>query len=128
MATMQMTARRGSLQRRQYLSKAKKLFNYTGHEVSLPSYPSRLQRVRNRKFRNCQNNSLSWPTLPRPNLMPHSLLLGMVMCTNLAKSFGRTFTRFCKNFLRFLLEFSEILPKILQESWQDYCKIVGKNV
>ena len=51
----------------------------------------------------------------------HSLLMGMNICTTLVKNLGRTFTSF-------LEEFSKNLARILQESWQDYCKIVVKNI
>ena len=91
MDTTQTLARCGSLQRSNTCPKPKS-YSMTQtlgshHEVDPTLVPLSAQNSsqRNslpRRFRNGQNNYLSWPILPPPNLMPPSLLLGMVMCIN----------------------------------------------
>ena len=136
MATKQITSRCGSLQRSSTCPKPK---SYSAtqvlrshHEVGLPSYIARLWRVhKGFCYRNGRNNSLSSPTLPPLNLMPHSLFLGIGYLHNsIVKNLGRTFTKFlqesCKDLGKIIARFVERISNNHARSMQDSCKIVAK--
>ena len=130
MSTVQMTARRGSLQRSSSCPKPKSYSTTqvlrSHYEVSLPSYPSRLPR--GRKGICDKESSGMVGTTPWADQHCHHPTWRHIHCFWAWVCAQFSGKKFWKNFYKIL---ARILERVLQDSWQDCliihpCKILAK--